>query len=29
MKKGISINRIRKELGIGYGTAYKYVREEE
>ena len=26
-KKGISINKIRKELGIGYGTAYKYVKE--
>ena len=25
-KKGMSINQIRKELGIGYGTASTYVK---
>ena len=28
-RAGKSINQIRKELGIGYGTAYKYVKAAE
>ena len=28
-REGKSINQIGKELGIGYGTAHKYVKEFE